>query len=461
MDKLTFSDPSELWSKALETLQHDFDKPLFDRWLKPIRIKELRDNQVVLTVRDEFFKSWVMDHYQDKIYSSLKNLLKTPDVQIEFQIHDDLGKDAAEADDSATSVSEAPAAYTPVPGVSVQATESVLNTRYTFESFVVGPSNRFAHAASMAVAESPAKSYNPLFIYGPVGLGKTHLMQAIGQEILRRNKNTKVLYITSEKFTNQLINAIKTGTTIKFREKYRSVDCLLIDDIHFIAGKEATMEEFFHTFNTLYDSHKQIVVSSDKPPKEINHLEERLVSRFEWGLVTDIQPPDFETRTAILRKKAEREGLDVPDPVTFFIADKIKSNIRELEGALIRVIAYSKLVGRDVDETVARDVLKDLIVENQKKITVDLIQRKVAEYFEVRPSDMTAKRRSKSVAYPRHIAMYLSREMTELSFPELGDHFGGRDHTTVLHAYEKIKKDLKKDQKAKALVDKLMVEIRK
>jgi chromosomal replication initiator protein len=248
---------------------------------------------------------------------------------------------------------------------------------------------------------------------------------------------------------------------MKFREKYRHVDCLLIDDIHFIAGKEATMEEFFNTFNALYDAHKQIVVSSDKPPKEISNMEERLISRFEWGLVTDIQPPDFETRTAILRKKAEKENLNIHDDVTYFIADKIKSNIRELEGALIRVVAYSKLVGKEVDETVAKEVLKDLIVENQKKITVDLIQRMVADYFEVRPSDMTAKRRSRSVAYPRHIAMYLSREMTTLSFPELGEQFGGRDHTTVLHACEKIKKDIKKDQKTKSLVDKLIFEIRK
>ncbi len=463
MDKVINSDPSELWLKALETLQHDFDRPLFERWLKPIKIKELRDNQVVLTVRDEFFKSWVMDHYQDKIYSALKNLLNNPHIEISFQIHENTASDPI-IEESDVSVEMAPpqvfqTSFSPqAPSI---LTEPLLNTRYTFESFVVGPSNRFAHAASMAVAESPAKSYNPLFIYGPVGLGKTHLMQAIGQEVLRRKRTTRVLYITSEKFTNELINAIKTGTTLKFREKYRSVDCLLIDDIHFIAGKEATMEEFFHTFNTLYDSHKQIVVSSDKPPKDINNLEERLVSRFEWGLVTDIQPPDFETRTAILRKKAEREGLNVPDSVTFFIADKIKSNIRELEGALIRVIAYSKLVGREVDENVAKDVLKDLIVENQKKITVDLIQRKVAEYFEVRPSDMTAKRRSKSVAYPRHIAMYLSREMTDFSFPELGEHFGGRDHTTILHAYEKIKKDIKKDQKTKSMIDKLIGEIKK
>ncbi len=458
MDNIAPVNPLELWSKALESLQKDFDSQLFDRWLKPIKIKELRENEVVLTVRDDFFKTWVVDHYQDKIYSSLKNLLNDPNISIRFDIEDEI---LLKSEPSQPSASPPKSTFSQVFSSAFSQSEIILNHKYTFDSFVVGPSNRFAHAASMAVAESPAKSYNPLFIYGPVGLGKTHLMQAIGQEVLRRNKDTKVLYITSEKFTNQLINAIKTGTTVKFREKYRSVDCLLIDDIHFIAGKEATMEEFFNTFNTLYDSHKQIVVSSDKPPKDINNLEERLVSRFEWGLVTDIQPPDFETRTAILRKKAEREGLYIPDSVTFFIADKIKSNIRELEGALIRVVAYSKLVGKEVDEIVAQDVLKDLIVENQKKITVDLIQRKVAEYFEMRPSDMTAKRRSKSVAYPRHIAMYLSRELTSLSFPELGEHFGGRDHTTILHACDKLKKDIKKDPKTRSLMDKLIVEIKK
>ncbi len=459
MDKLIYSDPTELWSKALESLQKDFDKPLFERWLKPIKIKELRDNEITLTVRDEFFRSWVVDHYSDKIYSALKNLLNNPGIVVQFEILDDQAPAAPESPVRETKAASPPAAAAPTGWGAIQ--ETPLNTRYTFDSFVVGPSNRFAHAASMAVAESPAKSYNPLFIYGPVGLGKTHLMQAIGQEVLRRNKNTRVLYITSEKFTNELINAIKTGTTLKFREKYRSMDCLLIDDIHFIAGKEATMEEFFHTFNALYDSHKQIVVSSDKPPKDINNLEERLVSRFEWGLVTDIQAPDFETRTAILRKKAERENLYVPDSVTFFIADKVKSNIRELEGALIRVLAYSKLVGKDVDDNVAQEVLKDLIVENQKKITVDLIQRKVAEYLNIRLSDMTAKGRSKSIAFPRHVAMFLSREMTDLSFPELGEHFGGRDHTTILHACDKIKKDIKKDQKTKKIIDELIIEIKK
>ncbi len=441
-----------VWSRTLDSLQKELTPHVDERWLSPIQPLELKENCLQLGVPDEFFKTWVIDHYGNIISLALRDVLRDPGFNVEFQI----SKTEAQAQNSAKPSQGAPVSVAQAPP-----SESVLNSRFTFDNFVVGPSNRFAQAASLAVAESPAKAYNPLFIYGPVGLGKTHLMQAIGHDILSRTPGAKVLYMTSEKFTNQLINAIKTGTTIKFREKYRTVDVLLIDDIHFIAGKEATMEEFFHTFNALYDAHKQIVVSSDKPPKIINNLEERLVSRFEWGLVTDIQPPDFETRTAILRKKAEREDLNIPDSVTFFIADKVRSNIRELEGALIRVVAYSKLVGKEVDESVALEVLKDLIVETEKKITVDLIQRKVAEYFEVRPSDMTAKRRTKNVVYPRHLAMFLSRELTSLSLPEIGEHFGGRDHTTVLHACEKIKKDIKKDQKAKSLVDKLSLQIKK
>lgn len=467
MDKSTPMTAAEVWQKTQWYAQQGMDAPVFQRWVQPLKVRDFVNGHLTLLVPDDFFKSWVSDHYINLLRKSLSQALENSEnIQVTLEVA--AGGDFYAA--SPVTTQKAPNMPTPQePQVIAQPTnfsgfasgEIALNVKYTFDSFVVGPSNRFAHAASMAVAEAPAKSYNPLFIYGPVGLGKTHLMQAIGHETLKRYPASRVLYITSEKFTNQLINAIKTGTTLKFREKFRSVDCLLIDDIHFIAGKEATMEEFFHTFNSLYDSHKQIVVSSDKPPKDISNLEERLVSRFEWGLVTDIQAPDFETRTAILRKKAEREGILIPDEVTFFIADKIKSNIRELEGALIRVVAYSKLVGKEVDETVAHEVLKDLIVENQKKITVDLIQRKVAEYFEIRPSDMTAKRRSKSVAYPRHIAMYLCREMTGLSFPELGEHFGGRDHTTILHACDKIKKDLKKDQKTKAMLDKLAADIKK
>jgi len=459
VDKFKELTAPEAWLKVVESLQSELSPHVYERWLRPIQPLNITETELSLGIPDEFFKNWILDHYGSMITIALREVTDDPDFKFSFQILKPEASTTQNLAPKTTAFFDSPSST--IQAVSGNLSEPALNPKYTFESFVVGPSNRFAHAASMAIAETPAKAYNPLFIYGPVGLGKTHLMQAIGQETLRRNPNMKVLYITSEKFTNQLINAIKTGTTLKFRERYRSVDCLLIDDIHFIAGKEATMEEFFHTFNTLYDYHKQIVVSSDKPPKDISNLEERLVSRFEWGLVTDIQPPDYETRTAILRKKAERENLHIPDSVTSFIADRIKSNIRELEGALIRVVAYSKLVGKEVDEAVAYDVLKDLIVENQKKITVDLIQRKVAEYFEVRLSDMTAKRRSRNVVYPRHVAMFLSREMTNLSLPEIGEQFGGRDHTTVLHAYQKIKKDTKRDPKAKSLVDKLSLEIKK
>jgi chromosomal replication initiator protein len=312
----------------------------------------------------------------------------------------------------------------------------------------------------MAVSESPAKAYNPLFIYGGVGLGKTHLMHAIGQSALHKTPKSKVLYISSEEFTNQLISSIQNRSTQKFREKYRNVDILLIDDIQFIAGKESTQEEFFHTFNALYDAHKQIVVTSDRPPKEIQSLEERLISRFEWGLVTDIQPPDFETRTAILKKKSEKETIALSEDVFYFLAEKVKTNIRELEGALIRVVAYAKLIGKDVSVELAKEVLKDMIIEGEKKITIDLIQKKVAEYFDIKLSDMRAKKRSKAIAYPRQIAMYLARQLTDFSLPEIGDQFGGRDHTTVIHACEKIENELKNKTGLKTIVDKLIQSIK-
>jgi chromosomal replication initiator protein len=318
-----------------------------------------------------------------------------------------------------------------------------LNSRYTFENFVVGPSNRHAYAYSFAVAESPAKAYNPLFIYGGVGLGKTHLIQAVCHHIKNKaGSNLKICYLSSERFTNELIDAIQHKATSAFRQKYRNVDVLVIDDIHFIAGKESTQEEFFHTFNALYDAHKQIIFSSDRPPKEISNLQERLVSRFGWGLTTDIQPPDLETRAAILKKKIERESVPIPDEVIFFIAQLIKTNIRELEGALIRTIAYSLLEEKPITLELTREVLKDLLKEPKKLITVDFIQRCVAEEFGVSLQDLKTKRRNKTIVLPRQIAMYLSRELTDLSLPEIGNSFGGKDHTTVLHSYNKIKGDL-------------------
>ena len=324
---------------------------------------------------------------------------------------------------------------------------STLNPKYTFDSFVIGNSNRFAHAASLAVAESPAKAYNPLFIYGGVGLGKTHLMHAIGHYILRNNPNAKVVYVSSEKFTNELINAIKDDKNEEFRTKYRSVDVLLIDDIQFIAGKERTQEEFFHTFNTLHEANKQIILSSDRPPKEIPTLEDRLRSRFEWGLIADIQAPDFETRMAILKKKADVENLNVPNEVMVYIATKIKSNIRELEGALIRIVAYSSLTNREITVDLATEALKDIISNKQNRsITIDLIQDVVAAYFNLRVEDLKSQRRTRNVAYPRQIAMYLSRKLTDMSLPKIGEEFGGRDHTTVIHAYEKISESLNNDE---------------
>lgn len=321
-----------------------------------------------------------------------------------------------------------------------------LNPRYTFASFVIGNSNRFAHAAALAVAEAPARAYNPLFIYGGVGLGKTHLMHAIGHHALAVNRGLRVVYVSSETFTNELINAIRDDTTVEFRNKYRNIDVLLMDDIQFVAGKERTQEEFFHTFNALYEANKQIVISSDRPPKEIPTLEDRLRSRFEWGLITDIQAPDFETRIAILRKKANAENLQLPDDLLVTIARQIHSNIRELEGALIRVIAYSSLTNSPLTPDLASEVLHDLASHSkQRQITIELIQEVVAEHFGLRVPDLKARKRTRSLAFPRQVAMYLCRELTDASLPRIGEAFGGRDHTTVIHAYERIQEDLKND----------------
>lgn len=334
----------------------------------------------------------------------------------------------------------------PVPEVQ-KVSNGTLNTKYTFDSFVIGNSNRFAHAASVAVAESPANAYNPLFLYGGVGLGKTHLMHAIGHHILTQNPKANVVYVSSEKFTNELINSIRYDKNAEFRNKYRNVDVLLVDDIQFIAGKESTQEEFFHTFNELYEARKQIIISSDRPPNEIPTLEDRLRTRFAWGLQADIQAPDFETRIAILKKKAETDNYVVSSEVMVYIATKIKSNIRELEGALIRVMAYSSLTNnKNITIDLAAEALKDIISSTQtKSITIDLIQDVVSNYYNMSIQELKSQRRTRNVAFPRQIAMYLSRKLTDMSLPKIGEEFGGRDHTTVIHAYEKISEALKTD----------------
>ncbi len=427
---------SGAWDRVREVLSRELSDQSFQTWIEPVACVEFSEIEIKLGVPDNYYGIWLKNHYEELIKSTAKDLfgsVKTVLYEVVSTIKP--------ADSIAPSVKPNVTLPAEKKGSTTPSKTIGLNNKYTFDQFVIGPGNRFAHAAAMAVAEAPAKNYNPLFIYGPVGLGKTHLMQSIAQEIKRVNPDFKILYISSEKFTNQLISSIQTRSTQAFRSRYRSLDLLLIDDIHFIAGKESTQEEFFHTFNTLYDAHKQIVVSSDRPPKEIPSLEERLVSRFGWGLVTDIQPPDFETRVAILKKKMEKETVFVPDDVMYFIASKIKSNIRELEGALIRVVAYCTLTGESMSLKIAQDILQASVKEEEQNITIEKIQRLVAEYYNLNVSDLRSKSRSKSIAKPRQMAMYLIRTLTPHSLPEIGEYFGGRDHTTVLHAVNKITKE--------------------
>ena len=441
MDKLEEMNHSALWNRVMEYLEKELSSVSIDRWFRHLHPSTVTNETLVIDVPDDFFKNWIVDHYTDHLQNALR-LAGTPVRNFELRINP---RKIQEAAPPAEAKSERPSPKS----------DSDLNPRYTFEEFVVGPSNRFAHAASLAVSEQPAKTYNPLFIYGPVGMGKTHLMHAIGHEVRRRKPKTNVLYITSERFTNELIGSIQNRTTLKFREKFRNVDILLIDDIHFIGGKEATQEEFFHTFNALYDSHKQIIVSSDRPPKEIDRLEERLVSRFEWGLVTDIQPADFETRAAILRKKSEKDDFKIPDAITNFIAEKVQSNIRELEGALNRVVAYSHFISRPITLELAQEVLKNYIREAERKVTIPYIQKVVAERFSLRIPDLIAKRRTKNIVLPRQVAMFLARELTGFSLPEIGEQFGGRDHTTVLHACAKIRNTVDKDPGLREIVSQI------
>jgi len=452
------SDPS-IWLRAIEFIKKDLDNDqVFNIWFGPIRFVSSAEDTVVLEVQDSLFREMLLSRYLKIINSSVAKSCGK-EMRVEFVLKELL--DEAKSQPAQDQQKGLGKPFWPFSRDKQDAAKEIgLSPRYTFENFVVGPSNRFAHAASTAVCDSPAKAYNPLFIYGGVGLGKTHLMHAIGHGARQRFPRTKILYISSEDFTNQLIASIQNRTTVKFREKYRNVDILLIDDIHFIAGKESTQEEFFHTFNTLYDAHKQIVVSSDRPPKEIQALEERLVSRFEWGLVTDIQPPDFETRMAILKKKSEKDSIALPDDVYYFLAEKVKSNIRELEGALIRVVAYAKLIGKEITVDMVKEVLRDMIREGEKNITIDMIQKKVCEYFNIKLSDMKVKKRSRGIAYPRQIAMYLARQLTDYSLPEIGGYFGGRDHTTVMHAYDKIQSDLRAKKGLGDIIEKITENIR-
>lgn len=437
----------KIWNQAQDYLKNRLGETVFSTWISPLKPKLKNQRDLILEAPDNFFKDWVYKNYKTLIQEALASL-----GEQKFTVSLETGP-AAPAEPQAKEPQARPQ----------EAREGlILNPRYTFENFVVGPSNRHAYAYSQAVAESPGKAYNPLFIYGGVGLGKTHIMQAICHHLIHNKKpgSTKVCYMPSEKFTNELIYAIQHHSTPAFRQKYRNLDILVIDDIYFIAGKESTQEEFFHTFNALYDAHKQIIISSDRPPKEISNLQDRLVSRFSWGLTIDIQPPDFETRVAILKKKVEREPVSVPDEVIFFIAQLIKTNIRELEGALIRTIAHSLLEEKPISLELTKEVLKDLLKEPQRLITVDFIQRCVVEEFGISLQDLKTKRRNKNIVLPRQIAMYVSRELTDLSLPEIGAFFGGKDHTTVLHSCNKIKAVLIRDLTLKSRIERIIQTIK-
>ena len=449
---------ADSWVEAKKAILENIGESSYEAWISRLQAREAKPGVLLLAVADEFSREWISKHYLGLIEDVLKKVAgQSFRVELLTQpANAGLNPSPKEPHNALEKAPPSLPASSPHGEALGRQAGLNLNPRYTFDNFVVGPSNRFAHAASIAVSASPAKAYNPLFIYGGVGLGKTHLMQAICHCILsQKTQNLKICYLPSEKFTNVLIDAIQHHSTARFRQKYRNMDVLVMDDVHFIAGKESTQEEFFHTFNALYDAHKQIIISSNCNPKDIPNLEERLVSRFGWGLITDIQAPDFETRVAILKKKIERESINIPDEVIFFIAQIVKTNIRELEGALIRVMAYSLLGNKPITLELTKDILKDFLKENNKTITIDLIQKEVGVFFNLTTTEIKGNKRDKNTVFARQVAMYLSRELTNFSLPEIGGFFGGKDHTTVLHSYNKIKDCLFKNHKLKADLEKI------
>ncbi|HXU16663.1 MAG TPA: chromosomal replication initiator protein DnaA [Terriglobales bacterium] len=448
------------WLRVLDALEKKINRHSYDTWLKPTRYSHSSNGIMYVRVPTSDFRH-VQDKYADLIQEALDSLnMDYQDVQFV----------TPEDDPAATPVRHDGGLSAPTPGTSSVASApsfsssqarfdwdgaAQLNPRYTFDAFVIGSGNQFAHAACQAVSQRPSKAYNPLFLYGGVGMGKTHLMQAIGHEVKRVQPHAAILYISSEKFTNEMINSLRYDKMTSFRDKFRTVDVLLIDDIQFLAQKERTQEEFFHTFNALHESMKQIVIASDRPPKELAEIEDRLRSRFEWGLIADIQPPDLETKVAILQKKAEQEHVTLPTDVALFIASNIRSNVRELEGALIRLVAHSSLIGAEISLQYAQQVLKNFIDSQARKVTIESIQKAVAEQFGLRLIEIKAKNNSRAIVYPRQIAMYLAKHMTEASLPEIGRQFGGKHHTTVLHSVEKIEETRKQDKDLNRLLNKL------
>ena len=440
-----------LWEQILSRIETKVNRHSFYTWFRPTAF--VADDRTSVTVRvpNGLFKDWLTKHYSGVI-SEAMNEVKRPNLAVHF---------LSDAPAEAPPVQSGPEELTtPDNGTPVVPGSAGLNPRYTFDSFIVGSSNQFAHAACRAVAEAPSRSYNPLFIYGGVGLGKTHLMHAVGQYVLRHDLNLKLTYISAERFMNEMINAVRFDRIIDFRERYRTVDVLLVDDVQFIAGKEATQTEFFHTFNALYDSQKQIVISSDCPPHEIPQLEERLRSRFEWGLIADIQSPDLETKVAILKKKADAEAVPLPDNVAIYIAGRIKSNIRELEGSLIRLIAYASLTGQEITLSLAQETLRNILDHEEKIVTIENIQKFVAERYNLKLMELKSRNNSKSIAMPRQVAMYLCKLLTRASLPEIGRSFGGKHHSTVIHSIRKVEELRKTDGDFNTLMAALIEEFR-
>jgi chromosomal replication initiator protein len=444
---------ASIWDQILSRVETKVNRHSFYTWFKPTAFVSDGGSAITVRVPNPLFKDWLTKHYSVVLTEALAEVRRAG-ASLVF---------VAEGAVVPASTSEAP----PPPGDELDApveTTAVaaggLNQRYTFDTFIVGPSNQFAHAACRAVAEAPSRSYNPLFIYGGVGLGKTHLMHAIGQYLLEHNPGLKLTYISSERFMNEMINALRYDRILDFRERYRSVDVLLVDDIQFVSGKEGTQTEFFHTFNALYDAQKQIVLSSDHPPHEIPALEERLRSRFEWGLIADIQPPDIETRVAILKRKAEAEGVPLPDGVAMYIAGRIKSNIRELEGSLIRLIAYASLTGREISLELTQEALKNVIDQDTRAVTIETIQRFVSDYYQLKIGDLKSRNNSKSIAMPRQIAMYLCKSLTHASLPEIGRSFGGKHHSTVIHSLKKVEEMRKTNEDFNSLISNFLESFR-
>ena len=456
------SDSMNIWDQALARIETKVNRHSFYTWFRPTSFAA--EDRTTLTVRvpSDMFRDWITKHYSGVIAETMAELQRA-NIQINFVAaaqSDGPPVDPPGDEDGNGDVPMANGAPEMMDVSPTLAGSAGLNARYTFDTFIVGSSNQFAHAACRAVAELPSRSYNPLFIYGGVGLGKTHLMHAVGQYVLEHDQNLKLTYISSERFMNEMINAVRYDRILDFRERYRSVDVLLVDDIQFLAGKEGTQTEFFHTFNALYDSQKQIVLSSDCPPHEIPQLEERLRSRFEWGLIADIQPPDLETKAAILKKKAETEAVPLPDNVAMYIAGRIKSNIRELEGSLIRLIAYASLTGQAISLSLAQEVLKNIIDHDEKAVTIEVIQKHVADYYNLKLADLKSRNNSKSIAMPRQVAMYLCKSLTHASLPEIGRSFGGKHHSTVIHSIRKVEDLRKKEPDFNNLIGSFLEEFR-